>query len=155
RTNRYTVLTNSISTERKATGYDDSSTVSDILTLMNSTRSFIVVTAHFFNTANNCTPESEHEMVTLTARRMYQAHTADYIKECFENITDEFSIEKGCILSITTDGGANMVAAVKKFLEDGKKIPCIAHLLNLIVDGATRDNPPVLQIANRVKAIVT
>ncbi|XP_049310517.1 uncharacterized protein LOC115066512 [Bactrocera dorsalis] len=126
----------------------------DILTLMNSTRSFIVVTAHFLNTANNCTPESEHEMVTLTARRMYQAHTADYIKECFQNITDEFSIEKGCILSITTDGGANMVAAVKKFLEDGKRIPCMAHLLNLIVDGATRDNAPVLQIANRVKAIV-
>lgn len=48
-----------------------------------------------------------------------------------------------------------MVAAVKKFLEDGKRIPCMAHLLNLIVDGATRDNAPVLQIANRVKAIVT
>ncbi|CAF4865172.1 unnamed protein product [Pieris macdunnoughi] len=126
---------------------------SDILTLTNSTRSFIVVTAHFLNTANNCTPE--HEMVTLTARRMYQAHTADYIKECFENITDEFTIEKDCILSITTDGGANMVAAVKKFLEDGKRIPCMAHLLNLIVDGATRDNAPVLEIANRVKAIVT
>lgn len=43
---------------------------SDILTLTNSTRSFIVVTAHFLNTANNCTPE--HEMVTLTARTMYQ-----------------------------------------------------------------------------------
>ncbi|GBP41628.1 hypothetical protein EVAR_34061_1 [Eumeta japonica] len=126
---------------------------SDILTLTNSTRSFIVVTAYFLNTANNCTPE--HEMVTLTARRMYQAHTADYIKECFENITDEFTIEKDCILSITTDGGANMVAAVKKFLEDGKRIPCMAHLLNLIVDGATRDNAPVLEIANRVKAIVT
>ncbi|CAG5039997.1 unnamed protein product [Parnassius apollo] len=83
------------------------------------------------------------------------AHTADYIKECFENITEEFTIEKDCILSITTDGGANMVAAVKQYLGDGKRIPCMAHLLNLIVDGATRDNGPVLQIANRVKAIVT
>ncbi|KAM3965967.1 LOW QUALITY PROTEIN: uncharacterized protein ACR2FA_012824 [Aphomia sociella] len=97
----------------------------------------------------------EHEMVTLTARRMYQAHIADYIKECFENITEEFTIEKACILSITTDGGANMVAAVKQFLGYGKRIPCMAHLLNLIVDGATRDNATVLQIANRVKAIVT
>lgn len=43
---------------------------SDILTLTNSTRSFIVVTAHFLNTADNCI--HEHEMVTLTARRMYQ-----------------------------------------------------------------------------------
>ncbi|XP_054087345.1 zinc finger BED domain-containing protein 6 isoform X2 [Zeugodacus cucurbitae] len=141
--------------KKKLSEINNIALTSDILTLINSTRSFIVVTAHFLNTANNCTPESEHEMVTLTARRMYQAHTADYIKECFENITDEFSIEKDCILSITTDGGANMVAAVKKFLENGKRIPCLAHLLNLIVDRATRDNAPVLQIANRVKAIVT
>lgn len=84
-----------------------------------------------------------------------QAHTADYIKECFEKITEEFTIEKNCILSITTDGGANMVAAVKQFLGDGKRIPCMAHLLNLIVDGATKENAPVLQIANRVKTIVT
>ena len=84
-----------------------------------------------------------------------QAHTADYIKECFENITEEFTIEKDCILSITTDGGANMVAAVKQYLGDGKRIPCVAHLLNLIVDGATRDIGPVLKIANCVKAIVT
>ncbi|CAG5031546.1 unnamed protein product [Parnassius apollo] len=83
------------------------------------------------------------------------AHTADCIKECFENITEEFTIEKDCILSITTDVGANMVTAVKQYLGDGKRIPCMAHLLNLIVDGATRDNGPVLQIANRVKAIVT
>ncbi|CAG4942390.1 unnamed protein product [Parnassius apollo] len=49
-----------------------------------------------------------------------------------------------------------MVAAVKQYLGDGKRIPCMAHLLNLIVDGATRDNGPmILQIANRVKAIVT
>ena len=53
------------------------------------------------------------------------------------------------------DGGANMVAAVKQFLGDGKRIPCMAHLLNLIVDGATKENAPVLQIANRVKTIVT
>lgn len=84
-----------------------------------------------------------------------QAHTADYIKECFEKITEEFSIEKDRILSITTDGGANMVAAVKQFLGDGKRIPCLAHKLNLIVDGATKENASILQIANRVKTIVT
>lgn len=43
---------------------------SDIVTLTNSTRSFIVVTAHFLNTTDDCIPE--HEVVTLTARRMYQ-----------------------------------------------------------------------------------
>lgn len=49
---------------------------SDIVTLTNSTRSFIVVTAHFLNTADNSIPE--HEMVTLTARRMYQVCTVKH-----------------------------------------------------------------------------
>ncbi|CAG4947385.1 unnamed protein product [Parnassius apollo] len=102
--------------------------------------------------------KTENNFMELSESAIYDdtgARTADYIKECFENITEEFTIEKDCILSITTDGGANMVAAVKQYLGDRKRIPCMAHLLNLIVDGATRDNGPFLQIANRVKAIVT
>ncbi|CAH2991631.1 unnamed protein product [Chilo suppressalis] len=127
---------------------------SDILTLTNSTRSFLVMTAHFFNASENSVPELE--TVTLTAQRMYQAHTADYIRECFEDILKEFSIEKNSIHSMTTDGGSNMVLAVKKFLGDNKRIPCMAHLINLVVDAAlTKDNSPVLELANQVKSIVT
>lgn len=84
------------------------------------------------------------------------AHTADYIRECFEDIIKEFSIEKTSIHSMTTDGGSNIVSAVKKFLGDNKRIPCLAHLINLIVDAAlTKDNAPVLEIDNQVKSIVT
>lgn len=42
---------------------------SDISTLTNSTRTFIVVTAHFLNTIDNSVPEVEK--MTLTAQRMY------------------------------------------------------------------------------------
>lgn len=57
---------------------------------------------------------------------------------------------------MTTDGGSNIVSAVKKFLGDNKRIPCLAHLINLIVDAAlTKDNAPVLEIDNQVKSIVT
>ncbi|CAH1107495.1 unnamed protein product [Psylliodes chrysocephalus] len=127
---------------------------SDILTLTNSTRSFLVMTAHFLNATEDSVPELE--TVTLTAQRMYQAHTADYIQECFENIIKEFLIEKKSIHSMTTDGGSNMVSAVKKFLGDNKRIPCMPHLINLIVDAAlSKDNAPVLELANQVKSIVT
>lgn len=84
-----------------------------------------------------------------------QAHTADYIKECLAEITADFSIDRHRILSITTDGGNNMVAAVKQFLGEGRRIPCMAHMLNLVVDGAIKENNAVVEIANRVKAIVT
>lgn len=46
---------------------------------------------------------------------------------------------------MTIDGGANIVAAVKKFLGDEKRIPCMAHLLNLVVDGTLKD-APILEI---------
>lgn len=43
---------------------------SDILTLTNSTRSFLVMTAHFLNSTEVSAPELE--TVTMTAQRMYQ-----------------------------------------------------------------------------------
>lgn len=42
-----------------------------------------------------------------------------------------------------------MDVTVKQYLGDGIRIPCMAHLLNLIVDGATRGDAPVLRIANQ------
>lgn len=56
---------------------------------------------------------------------------------------------------MTTDGGANIVSAVKKFLGDNKRIPCMAHMLNLIVDAVLSKDKDVLELANRVKSIVT
>ncbi|CAH2088684.1 unnamed protein product [Euphydryas editha] len=42
-----------------------------------------------------------------------------------------------------------------KFLGDNKRIPCMAHLINLIVDAALTKDASVLEIANQVKSIVT
>ncbi|KAF7273859.1 hypothetical protein GWI33_013450 [Rhynchophorus ferrugineus] len=67
----------------------------------------------------------------------------------------EYGIQKEVILSITTDGVANMVAAVKQFLGDAKGIPCMAHLLNLVVDDAIKESPQILEITNRGKRYTT
>lgn len=45
-------------------------------------------------------------------KKFFQTHTGEYIRQLFEEITSEFYIEKNQIVSITTDGGSNMVAAV-------------------------------------------
>lgn len=84
----------------------------------------------------------------------FQSHSAEYVKEQFEEITNEFSIAKEKILSITTDGGSNMVAAVRLFLGDGRRIPCMAHLINLVVDGALKKDKTFSKLTDHIKSIV-
>lgn len=48
-----------------------------------------------------------------------------------------------------------MVAAVKLFLGENKRIPCTAHLINLIVDGVLKNNAAFSTLADQIKAIVT
>lgn len=69
-----------------------------------------------------------------------QGHTGEYIKDCFENITSEFSIDKSQIVNFSTDNGSNMVAAVNLFLGAKKRIPCVAHTINLIIDEVLKKN---------------
>lgn len=54
-----------------------------------------------------------------------------------------------------TDGGSNMVAAVRLFLSDDHMIPCIAHLLNLIIDGVLKEVSAFSALCDQVKCIVT
>lgn len=53
----------------------------------------------------------------------------------FRVIRDSTSKNAGkkSVISITIDGGANVVAAVRLFLADNHRIPCMAHCLNLVV----------------------
>ncbi|XP_047516228.1 uncharacterized protein LOC125056911 [Pieris napi] len=106
---------------------------SDIVTITNSTRSFLIVTVHFLNVADaslNC--------CCLTAHYMTEGHSGEYIKDCFESIMSEFSIDKSKILNFSTDSGSNMIAAVTLFLGATKRIPCVAHTINLILDGVLK-----------------
>ncbi|KAJ8706937.1 hypothetical protein PYW08_011071 [Mythimna loreyi] len=123
---------------------------SDIVTITNSTRSFLIITVHFLNVAdeslNSC---------CLTAHYMTEGHTGEYIKDCFENITSDFSIDKSKIVNFSTDNGSNMVAAVNLFLGTKKRIPCVAHTINLIIDGVLKNNTNFSNLADQIKRIVT
>ncbi|KAH0567835.1 hypothetical protein KQX54_014744 [Cotesia glomerata] len=63
------------------------------------------------------------------------SYTAQYITKTWNDICDEFAIDRSKIISITTDGGANMVAIVRLFLGKDHRIPCLAHCLNLLLMG--------------------
>lgn len=57
---------------------------------------------------------------------------------CSIHVREEFEIDKNKIVSITTDDGANIVLAVRLFLGDNHRMPCMAHVLNLVVDGVLK-----------------
>ncbi|KAF6209809.1 hypothetical protein GE061_015560 [Apolygus lucorum] len=121
----------------------------DILTVTNSSRSFLVVTAHFLN----C--EGELESCCLSAERITGPHTGVHISAMLTNITSDFCIEKCQIQSITTDGGSNMLAAVNLFIGEGKGVRCVAHLINTLVNGVLKDIKPFSQLCDNIKSIVT
>lgn len=85
---------------------------------------------------------------------MFQAHSGEYISELLGNITEEsFGIKKEKIISITTDGGSNVIAGVESFIGN-KRIPCIGHLLNNIVDNIFEKNEVYKKPIAAIKTIV-
>lgn len=56
---------------------------------------------------------------------------------------------------ITTDGGSNMVLRVKSLLGNHSRIPCMAHLINSIIDNTLKNNNGFATIADKIKDIVT
>lgn len=48
-----------------------------------------------------------------------------------------------------------MVAAVNLFLGTKKRIPCVAHTINLIIDGVLKNNTHFSNLADQIKCIVT
>ncbi|KAH0561171.1 hypothetical protein KQX54_014020 [Cotesia glomerata] len=99
---------------------------------------FLVVTVHFIVTIKEKNL-SAIQSINLCAQKLSQSHTSQYITKTWNDICDEFAIDRSKIISITTDGGANMVAAVRLFLGKDHRIPCLAHCLNLIFDGVLKE----------------
>ncbi|KAF6209811.1 hypothetical protein GE061_015562 [Apolygus lucorum] len=56
---------------------------------------------------------------------------------------------------MTNDSGANIKAAVNSFLGEGKRISCMAHIINLIVNGALKVVKEFSKLADQTKVIVT
>lgn len=101
--------------------------------------------------------KSKLDTIMLGVRRLRESHTADYIAAEIDNLCQVFDIPKSKILGVCTDGGANMIAGVRKLLGEGKNIYCFAHLLNLIVsDGLEDSNNVTLKgLISEIKTIVT
>ncbi|XP_026826929.1 zinc finger BED domain-containing protein 1 [Ooceraea biroi] len=122
----------------------------DICTVMNSTRSFLVITGHFINVETFVL-----ESVCLEAVHLTERHTADTIVEQFHEICKEFSLNSSKIASITIDGAVNMQKAVELFSNSSKWVWCFAHITNLVVQNSLKNTPELDKIILQIKRIVT
>ena len=83
---------------------------------------------------------------------MQKDHTAETIADELKAATDEWGITQK-IVAVVTDNAANIVAAIR--LNGWKHVPCFAHILNLIVQDALKDDPVLSDISKKCRDIVT
>ncbi|KAL1488535.1 hypothetical protein ABEB36_014999 [Hypothenemus hampei] len=128
------------------------SLTTDIATVLNSTRSFIVLTCHFID-------EAEYSMhsLCLGVKNLTPHHTSINISDDLKNLMfDYWNIDKSKIVSATTDNGPNIVAGVKLLLNNNIHVSCFAHNLNLVVTKSLGADSvrELIEIINKIKNIV-
>ena len=92
---------------------------------------YITITCHYIDSS-----WSLHSVI-LTTTNMQKDHTAETIADELKAATDEWGIIQK-IVAVVTDNAANIVAAIR--LNGWKHVPCFAHILNLIVQDALKDD---------------
>uniref|UniRef100_T1K5U2 BED-type domain-containing protein n=1 Tax=Tetranychus urticae TaxID=32264 RepID=T1K5U2_TETUR len=118
----------------------------DIWTDVRNAKSYIGLTCHFIDNYKSSS-------LCLGVREMCQSHTSDNIVKKMKSIMTEFEIEADSLVSIATDGAANIKSAAKEIVKT--PIWCIAHRLNLIVNDAISRCGEVEDLVGAVRSIVT
>ncbi|XP_071634351.1 E3 SUMO-protein ligase ZBED1-like [Temnothorax longispinosus] len=85
---------------------------------------------------------------------LHTNHTAEYLTECLNSVIDDFKLDKKKIMAITSDGAANIKAAVHNVVGSERHIWCFAHFLSHLVPKILKDMPEINDIIATVKKIV-
>lgn len=86
---------------------------------------------------------------------LHTNHTAEYLAECLNSVIDDFKLDKKKIMAITSDGAANIKAAIHNIVSPERHIWCFAHFLSHLVPKVLKDMPEINDIITMVKKIVT
>nr|XP_054591712.1 E3 SUMO-protein ligase ZBED1-like [Nothobranchius furzeri] len=91
---------------------------------------YISFTVHYL------TPDWQLESHCLETQFFPEVHSAQNIAEFFENMLEEWEINKTDLVSITTDNAANMTKAFEEFPDVW--LGCFGHNLNLAISKALK-----------------
>lgn len=127
----------------------------DIWTETHKSRSFLGITAHFISDSYIDSKGGFHmENVTIGAFELNERHTGENIAIEISTKCSEWGISSERVITVVTDGGANMIKAVE--IAYGKKHTyCFAHLLNLLADKTMYIFKEGSAVIEKVKSIVT
>ncbi|CAI6354947.1 unnamed protein product [Macrosiphum euphorbiae] len=108
------------------------------------TRSYIGVTIHLVD-------QYKFNAALLGVYELDERHTSEYIATKLVDVCVEWNITKQKIVSVVTDGAANMTKAIfwKK-----KHILCFAHKLNLVAQNAISSVSKLTELISKVKNII-
>lgn len=126
------------------------SITADIWTDVINTNSFLGMTVHFLNMS-----KLNLENITIGVLELADTHTSSHISKWFEKLLTEWRICKDQVVTVVTDNGANILAAVKTTFGTHKHLPCFAHTLNLVTQRPLNEISDVQNIISKIKTIVT
>ncbi|XP_015121184.1 zinc finger BED domain-containing protein 1-like [Diachasma alloeum] len=120
----------------------------DIWTETMSTRGFLGLTIHFLE-------NGKMSYIELDTIELDENRKAPYLSKMFEEFLLKWNISKDKITTVVTDGGTNIVKAVKDTFGEHKHITCFAHKLNVAISNVITANKALSSIVTKTKEILT
>ncbi|XP_015118442.1 zinc finger BED domain-containing protein 1-like [Diachasma alloeum] len=120
----------------------------DIWTETMSTRGFLGLTIHFLE-------NGKMSYIELDTIELDENRKAPYLSKIFEEFLLKWNISKDKITTVVTDGGTNIIKAVKDTFGEHKHITCFAHKLNVAISNVITANKALSSIVTKTKEIVT
>lgn len=109
------------------------------------------LTSHFIDAC-------DYKSINLGVLELNTNHTALNIQEWLEQMLNTWNIDKNKVCIAVADNAANITKAVKDCFGEDKYLPCLAHTLNLVVNGVLdneKDFKEIFEVIHKVKSIVT
>jgi len=109
-------------------------------------KSFLGVTVHYLK-------DVSLKSHCLAVAELKERHTAQYLSDIIQKILSDWQIDNSKIVTVVTDNGANVVAAVSKTFGKSRHTPCFAHTINLVATH-TVGQQNIKPIISKVREIV-
>ena len=108
---------------------------------------YMSLTAHYIDTSWKLHTKC------LATSYLPESHTADIIANFLIETLDEYSIDRGKVVSITTDSAANMVAAGNNLIF--QRFSCFGHILHNSINNTLNGDESIVDLTSAVRKIVS